>query len=54
MVTRKQTCESDAKAAKIASVQRLLILLEEAYRSGRLKPINPEARSVTFEIRVKS
>lgn len=54
MTTRKRERTSDAVPAKVASTQRLVALLEAAYRSGRLKPINPAAKSQTFEVRVKS
>lgn len=39
---------------KVASARRLVGKLENAYRSGELKPVNPAAKPMVQEIRVKT
>lgn len=50
----ERTNDSAVKAAKSASVQRLLDKLDTAHRQGTLRPVNPNAKPHCEEVRVKS
>ena len=53
MAVKERNPDPMLVAANVAIAQRLIAKLEAAHRNGTLKPINPEAKSVTTEIRVK-
>jgi len=45
---------ADWEAVKRAGVRRLVTALETAHRAGTLRPVDPNAKPVTMEIRVKA
>lgn len=53
MATEERKVAPVPLAAEVAPAARLIAKLEAAYRNGTLKPINPNAKSVTMEIRVQ-
>lgn len=54
MATNERQIDPSLATAKLVSAHRLVAKLETAYRSGTLKPINPNAKPVTMVIRVKA
>lgn len=53
MGIKKRQTDPVLAAANVALAERLLAKLEAAHREGRLKPVNPNAKSMAMEIRVK-
>lgn len=54
MATNERRIDPKLAEAKLESAHRLVTKLETAHRAGTLKPINPNAKSVTTAIRVKA
>lgn len=53
MAVKETQTDPVLAAANVALAKRLLAKLEAAHREGRLKPVNPNAKSMTEEIRIK-
>lgn len=53
MAIKKRQTDPVLAAANVALAGRLLAKLEAAHQEGRLKPVNPNAKSMTMEIRIK-
>ena len=54
MVTTERAIDPAVKAAKLASAKRLCAMFSAAYRNGTLRPVNPDAKPILLEMRVKS
>ena len=54
MAGKKRKSDPLVAAAKLAIAMRLITRLEAAHRNGKLKPVNPEAKPKSMEIRVKA
>ena len=54
MAGKKRKSDPVVAVAKVAIAMRLITRLEAAHRNGMLKPVNPEAKPASTEIRVKA
>lgn len=54
MAAKERKIDPVLAAANVALAGRLMAKLEDSYRNGRLAPVNPNAKSVTMEVRVKA
>lgn len=53
MADKERKTDPMLAAANVAIAKRLIARLEAAHRNGTLKPVNPNAKSMTMEIGVK-
>ena len=54
MAAKERKIDPVLAAANVALAERLMAKLEDSYRNGRLAPVNPNAKSVAMEVRVKA
>jgi hypothetical protein len=53
MSAKERKANPEVAAIKLATAKRLIDKLEVAHRNGTLKPVNPDAKPVTMQMRVK-
>lgn len=54
MAVKERKTDPVVAAANVAFAKRLMAKLEAAHKNGTLKPVNPNAKPMTTEIRVKA